>query len=71
MTDHRLDLAIMFAERLVDLQDMPAMKACRVAAATHDLDAEALVTEWCRRLLAARLERRAAHPAQAAQRQED
>lgn len=68
MTDHRIDLAIMFAERLVDTQDMPAMKACRVAAVTHDLDADALVVEWMRRLLAAKIERRVAHPARAEQR---
>lgn len=63
MTDPRIDLALRFAEELILLQDMPATKAAKVAAAAHDVDADQLVTAWIGRLLAAieaRKERRRA-----------
>lgn len=51
MSDYRIGLAIDFAERMCALQDMPAMRACKLAATVYDLDADALLTAWLRRLI--------------------
>jgi hypothetical protein len=45
--------AIDFAEKMCVLQDMPSLRACRLAAAAHDLDADALLVAWIRQLLSA------------------
>ncbi|OGA59961.1 MAG: hypothetical protein A3G81_25990 [Betaproteobacteria bacterium RIFCSPLOWO2_12_FULL_65_14] len=47
----RLDLALAFAERVIGIGGS-ATKALKLAAAQYEIDADVLLVEWCRRLIA-------------------
>lgn len=52
MTDElRLRLALAFAERMVGIGGSTA-KALQIASVQYDIEPDALLTEWLRRLLA-------------------
>jgi hypothetical protein len=52
MTDaQRLDFALAFAERATNM-GATATTACRLAADVYKVGHEAVLTEWCRRLMA-------------------